>query len=138
MHNALEKFINNTEEDATWYMLSDFGDNIDYQEQISLLENLDIKWKKIIPIWVGTKKWWLVINSYNDLITDNGATITDKLNLDYLEKVSSIVSQPYKIFDDEKEFKLWTDSKKMNLSESDNISPKWLFIAGGFFVIIGL
>gem|GEM_PF-2789482 len=40
------------------------------------------------------------------MITDNGATITDKLNLDYLEKVSSIVSQPYKIFDDEKEFKL--------------------------------
>lgn len=138
VYDALEKFINNTEEDAMGIILSDFGDSIDYQKQIDLLKSLNIKWRKIIPIWVGTSNWWLVVNSHNDLITDNGATITDKLNLAYLEKISSIVSQPYKIFDDEKEFKLWTKSKKMKFSEGDKISPKWLLIAWWFFVIIGL
>ena len=138
IYEAIEKFITKSDEKTIGIILSDFGDNIDYNQQLNLIENIDIKWKKIVPIWVWTTKWGLVIDSNDDLITEDGTTITDKLNLTYLEKISSLVSQPYQIFDEVKEFKIWNNSKQMNFLWEWDKSSQWILLAWWFFIIIGL
>ncbi len=138
IYEAIKKFVDNSKDDAMWIILSDFGDNVDYQEQIDLLKKINIKWKKIIAIWIGTVKWWLVENNQNKLITHNGEAIRDSLNLAYLTKISSIVKYPYQILDDEKKFKVWNHSKKWNFFWQEWIYKKWAIILGSIFIIIGL
>ena len=139
--NAIDFFIKNTQKWTLWVILSDFGNEQDYNQQLDKLLKIDPKDHYIIAIWVWSEKWWPVKDSSWNYIYKDYKTVYDKLNLKYLNKVANLFWNKKTIIN--------KDLAKINLSQniyksfwksSDyQIVPnkKW-YLAWVFFVLAGL